>query len=503
MVRRRAAMLVLCLTCYARPAFASPLLDLLGDDGSQAGLLARVIPGGAGAAYFNPALLVDSVSALTVGFALVSQQIGISLDGRPGTQFAVPEGIENASHANGTRFDNYPLATRLLQEGRAQDALHDALAARPRQAASTGQKTNTYELVGLLFKLFHDRAALGVHALIPNGEFTTMHAFYNDEREQYFSNSLHPELYGDRLTALSLAFGLGVKVTEQLALGVGTTMNLLASVSAGTYVVDTGNLGKILIDNDAKVNVSLSPLFGASYTPSKRWRISASAHAPERLELSTGFTFLLANGVEQASTITFVHDYTPWQLSAGGSYDLLRSGQQSLTLAASVLYGTWSSYRDRHGFEPSPSYAWSNTLSPTVGLRHRYRGLTLLLDGSYVPSPVPLQSGRSNYVDNDRLAGLLGAEYGFVLWGTDLKLGGQLQLHHLVARHQAKIPTPTSPDGENLAPELVKDEAPDDSRVGGKAVDQVEGLQTNNPGWPGFGSDGWLVSATVYVRVAL
>ena len=55
-------------------------------------------------------------------------------------------------------------------------------------------------------KLFEQRLALGLHGLIPNGEFTKLRAFYNDEREQYFSNSLHPELYSDRMTALSLAF---------------------------------------------------------------------------------------------------------------------------------------------------------------------------------------------------------------------------------------------------------------------------------------------------------
>ncbi|HMJ14744.1 MAG TPA: hypothetical protein VK524_25205, partial [Polyangiaceae bacterium] len=64
-------------------------------------------------------------------------------------------------------------------------------------------------------------------------------------------------------------------------------------------------------------------------------------------------------------------------------------------------------------------------------------------------------------------------------------------------------PTPTSSDGQNLAPELVTDELPDDAQVGGDPVAGAQGLQTNNPGWPGFESEGWVVASSLYFRVSI
>ena len=505
MLHPRLALLAVFLFASALPSsvFASPLLDLIGDTGASGGLQPRTVAGGAAAAYFNPALLIDAPAGVSVGFMILNERIGIGLDGRPGTEFAVPSGVSTAGHADTSRFDNYPIPTNDLQFGKMKDARNPAFLARPRQAAGSGHDTLTYELFGLAVKLFDDQLALGVYGLIPNGEFTKMRAFFNDEREQYFSNSLHPELYSDRMTAVSLALGAGVKITDKLSLGAGATLGLKANVVAPTYVVDTGNLGSILIDIDASVNIGIAPHFGVSYRPIDRLHLTATAHTPQRVELGTKFTFLLATGIEQSSGVTLVLDYTPWQVGVGGAYDLVSEPEQTLSLAAALLYARWSDYTDRHGFEPSPAYAWSDTLSPVLGMRYRLGRLTTFADVTYVPTPVPDQTGRSNYVDNDRAGASLGVEYRFGALGTTMKLGTTLQLHRLLPRHQTKLPTPTRSDGKNLAPERVKDEVPDDAQVSGEPYAGAQGLQTNNPGWPGFSSVGWILGASLYFSVAL
>lgn len=499
----RSVVLALGLALSAATVRASPLTDLVGDTASAGGLQAGTVPGGAAAAYFNPALLTDAPSAATVGFMVLNQRIDVALDGRPGTQFAIGDGLENAGHADGSRFDNYPIATNQLQFGRAKDTRHVAFMARPRQAAGSGHETTTYEVFGLVVKLFQDHLALGVHGLIPNGQFTQMRAFFNDEREQYFSNSLHPELYSDRMTAVSLALGAGLKLTERFSLGVGATLGLKANVVAPTYVVDAGHLENILIDMNASVNVGISPHFGLSYKATDRLHFTATVHTPQQVELGTNFTFLLANGVEQSSGVTFVLDYTPWQVGAGCSYDIVQETEQTLTAAGTLQYARWSGYVDRHGTQPTSPYAWSDTLSPTLGLRYRWQKLSALVDLSYTPSPVPAQTGRTNYVDNDRISSSIGAAYHFTVLGTDVQLGAQVQVDQLRERYQAKLATPTSPDGRNLAPALVKDELPDDAQVGGVPVATAQGLQTNNPGWPGFASRGWILGGTVSLTVAL
>jgi hypothetical protein len=63
----------------------------------------------------------------------------------------------------------------------------------------------------------------------------------------------------------------------------------------------------------------------------------------------------------------------------------------------------------------------------------------------------------------------------------------------LVPRYQRKINNPNDPEN-------VQDEFPDDAVDSrGRPIASAAGLQTNNPGWPGFGSAGliWGGGATL------
>ena len=80
----------------------------------------------------------------------------------------------------------------------------------------------------------------------------------------------------------------------------------------------------------------------------------------------------------------------------------------------------------------------------------------------------------------------------------DLKLNGiragiQLFGHRLLARHQAKDTT------------RMRDELPDDAAYADThdPVPGAGGLQTNNPGWPGFSSAGWVTGGALTLRVPL
>lgn len=504
---RRAALALAIGLCVviarAELALASPLLELVGDTGAAGALQARTAGGGSAAAYFNPALLTEAAPGATVGFFLLREQIRLSLDGRPAGSFQVPEGIENARRASGERFPIYPIPTRSLQLGREASPTQAALLARPRQGSGSGYDTRGYLVAGVVVSLFDDHLALAFHGVLPRGEFTRMRAFFNDEREQYFSNSLHPELYADRLLSVSMALGAGLKLTEALSLGAGATFALATTTAARAYVADAGNLGELLLDVDAPVALGIAPHFGARYRLSERLRLTGSFHGSQRVELDASYTFLLPNAIEEASSLRFSLHYLPWRLALGAAHELVQGSDQSLTLVGTALYASWSSYRDRHGERPAAPYRWSDTVSPALGLRYRLHRLSTALDVTYAPSPVPKQTGRSNYVDNDRLGACLGAELGVTVRGTRLKLGLQAQAHHLVPRYQRKLPTPTRPDGEAVRLERVRDELPDDALLSGQPVAGAAGLQTNNPGWPGFESSGWVVAAGLYLSAEL
>jgi long-chain fatty acid transport protein len=483
-------------------AEASPMFDLTGGTDGLGGLQPGTVEGGASAAYFNPALLTDLPFGLSLGFMVVSTQIGVTLAARPGTQFDVPAGIANATYPNGSSIGNTPIPTSQLQNGIAPTALNPVgLPARPRQGAGTGHQTVGYETVGFVAKLLDNRLGLGFYGIIPDGDFTNLDAFYPDEREQFFSNSLHPELYGDRLTALSLGFGAGYRISDQLAVGLGASLSLAAGVAAPTYVANVGALNHLLIDTNASVNVSLSPNVGLSYQPTSRWHFTGTVHAPEKVDLSIGFTFLLPSGTQQGSSLPLVYDYMPWQIGAGAAYDIVQHKDETLTVAGTAMYQKWSDYVDRHGEAPIAAYGWYDTLTPTVGARYRYGATGTFVDLQYKPSPVPLQTGRSDYVDNDRVGADVGVDYAFTFMHTSMRVGAQALFYWLVPRYQTKLPTPNEPDGLNHYPALVADELPDNAVNNGLPVPGSQGLQTNNPGWPGFGSEGVVLGGGIYLTV--
>jgi hypothetical protein len=50
-------------------------------------------------------------------------------------------------------------------------------------------------------------------------------------------------------------------------------------------------------------------------------------------------------------------------------------------------------------------------------------------------------------------------------------------------------------------PALVRDEVPDDAVVIDQPLAGRSGLQTNNPGFPGYGSSGWVHGGGVYLSI--
>jgi hypothetical protein len=487
----------------AASAHASPLLELAGTLGGPGGQQARHVPGGAAASYFNPALLVDAPTGLTFGFLVLGTRVVVDLYSRGDGRFDVPPNLENGAHADGSRWDAYPFGTEVLQRGREASPSTTPTSARPRQGAGSGKQTNTYEAVGIVAKFFDERLAFGFYGLIPNATFTRLTSFYADEREQYSSNSLHPELYGDRLFSLAFAFGAGLRLSDSFSLGLGSAISLRASALTPVYVADASKLQDLILNMDARVNVGFSPHGGFAWRPTPRLHFSGTLHGPQEIVVKADIKYLLASGLEQTAAIQFVYDWMPWQVGLGSSFDLVQRDDATLTLAASAVYGRWSRYVDRHAERPVPQFAWRDTITASLGTRARFDGLGVALDLQYKPTPVALQYGRSNYVDNDRIGTSLGADYTFELLGTSMSLGLQGQAYWLLERHTKKLTPPTFDDGVNRTPSLVKDEVPDDGQVGGAPIPGAAGLQTNNPGWPGFASRGWIATIGLYVTVAL
>jgi long-chain fatty acid transport protein len=485
----------------ASPVSAGPLFELTGANQGLGGFNARVTGASAASTYFNPALIPLAEPGLGLGIFAVSDQVSLVLDGRDGGD--IPVGISSYANANRTALSPMPIPTSWLDDGINRQGI--TRSARPRQSRPSSGATRSYSTIGLISPVYERYLVLGLNAAIPLGGFTAAKAFYSDEREQYFSNSLHPELLSDRLDAADFAFGVGSRLTDGLSLGLSFTLSLENNAFTPVYVPDAAKLDQVLIDADIRVNTTVAPHFGLVVDPHPRLRVGVTIHTAQSMKIGTNFTYLLNSGMEQNAQIVFTHSYVPWNVGVGASYDLIKPPPESpkthqLSLVGTALLNNWNDYRDRHNERPSGNYTWSRTINPSVGVRYAYSQWGSMLDLIYVPSPVPLQTGRTNYVDNDRAGLNAGVQYNFTLAHSQFRIELQAQTHYLFDRYQKKIQTAV-PLRDN---DRVIDEVPEDVidlANNGKPAAGRDGLQTNNPGWPGFESYGWIFAGGLQVAI--
>ncbi|HET8937184.1 MAG TPA: hypothetical protein VFN67_27270 [Polyangiales bacterium] len=481
--------LLFCL-CASR-AHAAPPFELTGSVLSSGGFAARTTGASAGAAYFNPALLANARPGVELGFFVLQDRMHISLPNRS-ARFDVPEAALGQFQG---RMPSLP--TSWLQNGCDPDRggrCVTALDPHARENVTSGA-THAYLVFGLVATVFERYLTLGVYGMAPTGSLLRGSTFYVDEREQYFSNNLHAELYEDRLDAPAMAFAVGSRLLDWLAIGVGATLGLTNSVTAGTFIGNSSRVAQTLVlATDLQASLTLAPHFGVQIEPTPWLAFSLTAHSPQKQEMGAGLVNFLPNGDLQEATRSVVLDWMPWSFALGSQLDVLRVETHKLSVVAGMTLALWTDYIDRVGERPRPGYLWSNTLLANAGLRHTYNDLvSSFFDFQYVPSPVPDQTGRSNYVDNDRLGFSGGTNIELPLAGTRarLRIGVQAQMHLLLQRSQTKLdPTSERFAGENY-PSLVADEWRDGATNSrGDVIAAADGLQTNNPGWPGFGSHG-------------
>jgi hypothetical protein len=479
---------------------ASPLIATTPSVGDNAGYQGVASGPGAASTYFNPALLMDANDDVLLGFALISEQMGITLDGRTGGDVPLAVGGRDIVDPNGNPIPNGTVPTQWLQQGcpggtAKGDCPPPGFAARPRQMLGTSGKTRTYLTLGLVKSFIKDRFTVGLYGMLPLSSFTTAQAFYPDEREALFGNSLHPELYGDRLTSVSIVLGAAFKLLPSLSIGAAVSLGLANTASSQDYVQDATNYNSLLLDNTIGTQVNVSPTAGVRWNPVDWLRVGGAIHAPESFTVATSIDNELPSGTESGTTQTNVFDWMPWSVAVGVEAEVVRSSGYRMSVVGSLDYAFWSAYQDRHGQSPTvygQDLAWRDTVSGALGVRHAYKDARAFMDLHYVPTPVPAQVGRSNYVDNDRFGLAVGGDV-LLRLPTVLRPGFQVFVDRFVPRYQQK-------DSSRIV-----DELPDGS-VYGDTHDPVagsSGLQTNNPGWPGFSSGGWIWGGTVTISVPL
>ena len=159
----------------------------------------------------------------------------------------------------------------------------------------------------------------------------------------------------------------------------------------------------------------------------------------------------------------------------------------------------WSRFKndqgDAGGFDDV--LEWRLGLETAVADESAFR-----LGVAWKPSPVPDQTGRTNYVDNARWVFSAGGGRSFELWGERFRFDAAFQFHGLLQRtvHKHALGADDYPEcGPSSGP--ICDEFPDPGPASADAVRQRSaGLQTGNPGFPGYRHGGYIIGAGMDIQ---
>jgi len=349
--------------------------------------------------------------------------------------------------------------------------------------------------------------------MVPATSLLKVRGYYPDEREQFFSNTVHFTRFGEWSQVFSMMFGVAYRPLPWLSVGASAEGALSVGATLDAYIPEATVQDYALANMDMETSAGMRGIIGVTARPiemlsfSLVWRDRRFVKVDAEAQLKL-WNYHEAGGSTVPKRVVQNHalalDFEPMEATFTAGLKL-----SGFSAEAGVTWNHWSDYLDIHHtraqenavFTPAnegdplvdgSEFEFSDTFSFSVGLAWEYlEGFTLTGGAAYRPTPVPAQKGRTNYVDNDLLSLGLGHRFVFPFLGETLRVDVGLQFWTLFETTVHKEWDPDNP--------LIKDEFPDRAQtlIGGQPMPEAEGLQTNNPGFPGYIAGGWAITGSV------
>jgi len=453
----------------AADAVASPL-DLYGLGSRTIGM------GGAGTAaardysvlFYNPGRIGFVRPGLGVHFIATIDDVSITRRDRP-AGYDVPEDVYRALPID-------PSATKMTVR------YLPTSETPPRR--NTTDDPNYFGLTGGVTHNFGLRwFALGVAFSLPLLQLASADFHFVDEREQFFTNRLYFQLLNRRASRPAFLFGLGFRPLDWF--GFGATVEVFGNIEADTRMfvpdaLDQKNIhflvaADVKYDAAATVGLQFEPVEWVGIGITFRDRSWFNASIDNRLQF---WNFELYEGEPiTVQKFRYAYSFSPRKLAGGLRFDI-----DQWTLSAEAAWLLWSEFNAE--VDTGDDSSFRDVITARAGVEWRaLNWLDVRLGGAWVPSPVGRQDGRTNYVDNDRVEATTGFSF-YLPWVEDLSIDVHAQFLVLLARDQ----------GKSKNSDIV-DEFPDARDIKtDQPLESSLGLQTNNPGWPGYHSEGFITS---------
>lgn len=348
---------------------------------------------------------------------------------------------------------------------------------------------------GGAFKLFGENLSLGGVIFAPFDGFGTATSRFADEREQYFSNRLDFELMGERLSSEIIAMGMAYRLRPWLSMGIGMLILPGAQAVAPVYVRNAADLSQVdinvAIDQEARRAITA----GFIIRPLESLRIGA-VFQDEIWFAVRGNALVQLRGEESQGPVVQPLDLVSAYSPARVSLSMAWVGEEGFTASIESTWRAWSRYLDNHAAQPG----FDDTFDVKLGVEWPVNPGTHARAGlGYAPSPIPAQTGRTNYVDNDRIGVGFGAGSDVTVWDLDLTIDVGFQVQAFITQRvdKARGSHPDCATGETALCDEFADIDADTPLV--RAADTI-GLQTGNPGFPGYTHGGYVVAASIDVK---
>ena len=450
-------------------AFGSPILDVTGYAHPSDGFGSKY-QSTSGASYFNPARLNLTELKLQLSVRSWIQNHKIQRHDRP-QGYDVPSEVFEARILNGDQL--IPLEFRPLPSAEVQNPTHQ-----------TDVGHSEFVVVSLSRPIVKNRLSIGLLTVLPMGSFQKQQPYFVDERAQFFDNSLHFENYEGKFGSFVMVAATNLKIIDGFNVGLGMTLTNHSDAKPAVFVSDAARTETSLTLSNVTVKSVIQPHFGISIAPTDKWHLSGTAYFPHQSSVSgqSRLRFWDQGGEERLQepvTFRYVYDFLPFRVNVGQEFTH-RFGTINASLSGGITWYQWSKYTDRIGNKPK---GFKDTLSPEMKVELSSDTHLGYVSSRFTPSNIPEQDGRTSYVDNDQIAVDFGYQFkGFPSSGR-YQIGTSVQLYSFLKRQHYKRTTSADP---------IIDELPDSVSIqDGKSIEASNGLQTNNPGFPGFSSRGF------------
>ena len=239
-------------------------------------------------------------------------------------------------------------------------------------------------------------------------------------------------IYNDVGKAMNLYAGVARRIGERVSLGVGANV-LLRLLDTDTHIVLFVDANELLGNPDLiqslidQMEISLADAATVKATANRELVLNAGLHAGIAVEVfdwlklglsfrdklgadSSGYQYLYIKPVdEQGNVVEDLADRLPVIQVAVSHYSFFNPREYTLGVGVTqgrlkmgldLSYAQWSGYRGPH--QERPPELFKDTWNPRIGIEYALTERIFVRAG-YVwrPSPVPAQTGETNYLDAD------------------------------------------------------------------------------------------------------